>query len=349
MIDTALLSSICEVPGAPGYESRIRNLILQHVNPLCDSVHTDNLGNVIALKKGKENKKVMTAAHMDEISFIVTHIEEGGFVRFHTLGGFDPKTLTAQRVIIHGKEDIIGVMGTKPIHTMSAEERTKTIKTTDFFIDTGRSTEELKQLIEVGNVITRERGLIEMGNCINAKSLDNRISVYILLETLKKLKDIEIPYDFYGVFTVQEEVGLRGATTAANSIHPDFAIALDVTVASDMPGLQPYEFITSLGKGTAIKVMDGSVICDYRMVEFLKHTALTCNIPHQMEVLTAGGTDTAQLQRAGNGGSIAGAISIPTRYLHQVIEMCHKEDVANSIELLFQAICNIDQYNWNHK
>jgi putative aminopeptidase FrvX len=349
MIDIALLAKICELPGAPGYESKIRNFIIEQVTPLCNSVYTDNLGNVIALKKGKENKKVMSAAHMDEISFIVTHIEEGGFVRFHTLGGFDPKTLTAQRVIIHGKEDIIGVMGTKPIHTMSAEERNKTVKTTDFFIDTGRSTEELKQLIQVGNVITRERGLIEMGNCINAKSLDNRISVYILLETLKKLQNQEIPYDFYGVFTVQEEVGLRGATTAANALHPDFSIALDVTVASDMPGLQPYEFITSLGKGTAIKVMDGSVICDYRMVDFLTKTATDVNIPHQMEVLTAGGTDTAALQRAGNGGSIAGAISIPTRYLHQVIEMVNKDDVLNSVELLYHAICKIDQHDWNHK
>jgi endoglucanase len=188
-----------------------------------------------------------------------------------------------------------------------------------------------------------------MGNCINAKSLDNRISVYILLETLKKLQNQEIPYDFYGVFTVQEEVGLRGATTAANALHPDFSIALDVTVASDMPGLQPYEFITSLGKGTAIKVMDGSVICDYRMVDFLTKTATDVNIPHQMEVLTAGGTDTAALQRAGNGGSIAGAISIPTRYLHQVIEMVNKDDVLNSVELLYHAICKIDQHDWNHK
>ena len=348
-MDIKLLSKICAIPGAPGYESRIRNFVIEEVRPYCDVIEVDKLGNVIAVKKGKDPKKVMSAAHMDEISFIVTHIEEGGFVRFHTLGGFDPKTLTAQRVIIHGREDVVGVMGTKPIHTMSPEERTKPVKTTDFFIDTGRSTEELKSLVSVGDVITRERELIELGNCINSKSMDNRISVFILIETLKKLQNVAIPYDFYAVFTVQEEVGIRGATTAANGIHPDFAIALDVTVASDMPGLQPFEFITSLGKGTAIKVMDGSVICDYRMVDFMKKTASKYNIPHQMEILTAGGTDTAALQRAGNGGAVAGAISIPTRYLHQVIEMCHKDDVIHSIDLLCHVLCELDQYDWNHK
>ncbi|HMP28738.1 MAG TPA: M42 family metallopeptidase [Saprospiraceae bacterium] len=349
MLDIALLSKICELPGAPGYEYRVRNFIIDQVRDYCDEVEIDNLGNVIAIIRGNSNRKVMSAAHMDEISFIVTHIEEGGFVRFHTLGGFDPKTLTAQRVIIHGKEDILGVMGTKPIHTMTAEERNKPVKTTDYFIDTGRTSEELKTLISIGDVITRERSLVQMGNCINAKSLDNRISVYILVEVLKGLKNKTIPFDFYAVFTVQEEVGLRGATTAASYIQPDFAIALDVTVASDMPGLQPYEFITSLGKGTAIKVMDGSVICDYRMVEYMKHISQAHSISYQLEVLTAGGTDTAQLQRAGIGGSIAGAISIPTRYLHQVIEMCNKDDVMATIKLLSQCIINIDKFDWSHK
>jgi endoglucanase len=349
MVDIVLLSKICEIPGAPGYESKIRNFILDVIKPYADEVKVDNLGNVIALKKGQTNKKVMSAAHMDEISFIVTHIEEGGFVRFHTLGGFDPKTLTAQRVIIHGKQDVMGVMGCKPIHTMTAEEQNKPTKIHDYFIDTGRSSKDLKEIIGIGDVITRERSLIEMGNCINAKSLDNRISVYILIETLKKLQNQVIPYDFYAVFTVQEEVGLRGATTAASAIQPDYAIALDVTVASDMPGLQPHEYITSLGKGTAIKVMDGSVICDYRMVEYMKKVAIEKNVTYQMEVLTAGGTDTAPLQRSGMGGSIAGAISIPTRYLHQVIEMCEKDDVIASINLLTHCITDITNFDWSHK
>ena len=129
MIDVELLKKICETPGAPGFEQRIRNLVLQEATPLVDEIYTDAMGNVIAVKKGREDKRVMIAAHMDEISFIVTHIDDDGFIRFHPLGGFDPKTLTSQRVIVHGKEDVIGVMGSKPIHLMKPEERTKAVPT----------------------------------------------------------------------------------------------------------------------------------------------------------------------------------------------------------------------------
>ena len=308
MINIPLLSRICKAPGAPGFEQRIRALVMEEVKDLVDDMYTDSMGNVIAVKKGKGDKRVMIGAHMDEIGFIVTHVDEYGFVRFHTLGGFDPKTLTAQRVIIHGKEDIIGVMGSKPVHLMSLEERRKGVKIQDFFIDTGRSKEEVDALIEVGNPITRERGLIEMGDCINCKSLDNRISVYILLETLRTLKDKEVPYDIYGVFTVQEEIGIRGAAVAAQHINPDFGFGLDTTIAFDVPGSQPHEQITALGKGAAIKIMDGRTVCDYRMVSYLKELANLYDIKWQPEVLPAGGTDTEGIQRRGKNGSIAGEI-----------------------------------------
>lgn len=349
MIDVSLLSEVCKVPGAPGYEQRIRQFILDKVGAYVDEVFTDSMGNVHAVKKGKESKKVLVAAHMDEISFMVTHIDENGFIRFTTLGGFDPKTLTAQRVIIHGKEDIIGVMGTKPIHVMTAEERSKMPKTTDFFIDTGLPVEKVKELVEVGNTITRERALIEMGDCVNSKSLDNRVSVFILLEALRELKDQSIPYDLHACFTVQEEVGLRGAMTAASGVNPDFGIALDVTMAYDLPGAANYEVVSKLGEGTAIKVLDGMTICDYRMVNFMKEVASKHEIKHQLEVLTAGGTDTAGLQRYSKGGCIAGAISIPCRYLHQVIEMNHKADIRDSITLLVACLKEIHQYDWSFR
>ncbi len=289
----------------------------------------------------------MVAAHLDEIGFIVKHIDEQGFVRFHTLGGFDPKTLTAQRVIIHGKQDLVGVMGSKPIHVMSPEERKKVPQTTDYFIDLGMKAEQVKELVQVGNPITRERELIEMGDCVNCKSIDNRVSVFILMETLRQLG--EVPYDVYGVFTVQEEVGLRGANVAAHHINPDFGIGLDTTIAFDVPGAQPHERVTSLGEGAAIKVMDSSTICDYRMVDFMKQTADKNSIKWQLEVLTAGGTDTAGVQRMGKHGAIAGAISIPTRHLHQVIEMANKEDIEACIQLLKASLETIDQFDWAHR
>jgi putative aminopeptidase FrvX len=347
-INVELLKTICETAGAPGFEKQIRDLIIGFIQPHVDSYHIDNLGNVVALKKGTsaEEKKVMVAAHMDEIGFVVTHIEDGGFVRFHTLGGFDPKTLTAQRVHIHGKEMVCGVIGTKPIHVMAPEERTKMPKTTDYFIDTGMKKEALENLIKIGDPITWQRELIEMGDCVNCKSIDNRVSVFILIEALKKIKNN--PYDLYAVFTVQEEVGMRGAYVSAHKINPTFAIALDTTIAYDVPGAQAHEKITELGKGAAIKIMDGATICDYRMVEYMKQTADKSKIEWQPEILPAGGTDTAGMQRMGKDGAISGAISVPTRHLHQVIEMANKEDIDRCIKLLVAAVSDLDSFDWSH-
>jgi len=314
-----------------------------------DELYTDRMGNVISVKKGEQEKKLMLAAHMDEISYIATHIDEEGFIRFQPLGGFDPKTLTAQRVIIHADQDIMGVMASKPVHIMNQEERKKMPEIKDFYIDTGLPGSEVKKRVNPGTPITRERELIEMGDCVNAKSLDNRVSVYVLLELMKDLAPLQVPYDVYGVFTVQEEVGIRGATVAASAIHPDFGIAIDTTVAYDLPGAQSHEVITRLGKGAAIKVMDSMAITDYRMVRFMKETGEKHEIAYQMEILPNGGTDMAAIQRAGNGGAISGAVSIPTRHLHQVIEMVHKRDVRQAIELLRYCILEIDDYDWRFK
>jgi len=349
MIDVSLLKQICEIPGAPGFEKPVRDLVVSLVSPYVDEVRIDNIGNVIALKKGTRNldgKRVMLAAHLDEIGFIVSHIDEQGFLRFNTLGGFDPKTLTAQRVIVHGKKDLIGVMGSKPIHVMTAEEKTKLPKTTDFFIDLGMPKEEVDKYITIGDPITRDRELIEMGDCVNCKSIDNRVAVYIVIEALKQLTNPA--YDVYAVFTVQEEVGIRGANVAAHQINPDFGIALDTTIAFDVPGAAGHEKVTELGKGTAIKIMDAMTICDYRMVAFMKQVAAKESISWQPELLTAGGTDTAGVQRMGKQGAIAGAISIPTRHLHQVIEMAHKKDIADSIALLVACLEQLDSYDWSH-
>ncbi|HTF81983.1 MAG TPA: M42 family metallopeptidase [Cytophagales bacterium] len=348
-MDLNFFSKICEIPGAPGHEHNIRDYVKQSIESYVDECRVDNIGNLIAVKKGTrnpQNKKVLVAAHLDEIGFIVTAIDDKGFVRFHTLGGFDPKTLTAQRVIIHGKKDIIGVMGSKPIHVMTPEERNAVPKITDYFIDTGFSKEELLEFIKVGDVITRERTMIEMGACVNCKSLDNRVSVFILIETLRRLQ--EIPYDLYAVFTVQEEMGGRGATVAAHQVNPDFGIALDTTIAYDVPGAREQEMVTKLGQGAAIKIMDSSVISDIRMVSYMKALAESHQIKWQPEILTGGNTDTAALQRNGKNGSIAGAISIPTRHIHQVIEMVHKQDVEDCIALLKVSLEHLDDFKYEY-
>ncbi|MBS3807173.1 MAG: hypothetical protein KGY60_06680, partial [Bacteroidales bacterium] len=254
-IDFNLLKRISETPGAPGFEAPIRNLVIQEVKPWVDEINVDNMGNVIAFRKGKGDKKVMLAAHMDEIGFIVNHIDDQGFIRFIPLGGFDPKTLTSQRVVVHGKEELIGVMGTKPVHMMSEEEKKKNVKMEDFFIDLGMPKEEVEQYVQVGDPVTRERDLIRMGHCVNGKSLDNRISVYVLIETFRQLHDQHVPFDVYGVFTVQEEVGIRGAQVSTQEVQPDFGLAIDTTIAFDVPGSQPHQQVTRLGNGVAIKML----------------------------------------------------------------------------------------------
>ena len=338
-----LLKKISETPGVAGYEQQNRELIQQEIEGLADTISTDNLGNLVAFRKGKTDKRLMIAAHMDEIGFIVSHIDDNGFLKFIPLGGFDPKTLTSQRVIVHGKRDIIGVMGSKPVHLMTEDERGKNVKIQDFFIDLGMKKDEVLDIVSIGDPITRERELIEIGNCINGKSLDNRISVFVLIEALKAIKDKEIPMDLYAVFTVQEEVGLRGAQVATLNIQPNIGLAIDTTIAFDVPGSQAHEQVTKLGNGTAIKIMDSSVIADPRMVAFLKKTATSNEIKWQPELLPAGGTDTANLQKMVKGGAIAGAVSIPTRHIHSVIEMVNKEDVEASIRLVSEAILAMDE------
>jgi endoglucanase len=347
-LNISLLKKISETPGAPGFEKHIRNVIIEQVNDLVDDCSVDNMGNVIAYRKGKSDKKVMLAGHMDEIGFIVNHIDDKGFIRFIPLGGFDPKTLTSQRVIVHGKKDLIGVMGSKPVHMMSDEEKKKAVKTEDFFIDLGLKKEEVEQYVQVGDPITRERELVEMGNCVNGKSLDNRISVFILIEALRELKDQSLPYDIYAVFTVQEEVGIRGAQVAAQQIEPDFGFGIDTTIAYDVPGAQPHENVTRLGEGVAIKMLDATAIADYRMVDYMKGIATKHNIKWQAELMAKGGTDTGMVQRMTKSGSIAGAVSVPTRHIHQVIESVHKEDIITTVEFLKLCLTELDQKDWSH-
>jgi putative aminopeptidase FrvX len=336
-LDLVLLRKLCDTPGAPGREERIRQLVVEALSPICDEISVDVLGNVIgrrrgrAVAEGRKALKLMLSSHMDEISFIVTHVDDQGFIRFSTLGGFDTKTLTAQRVVVHGTKDILGVMGSKPVHVLSDEEKKSAPKIEDFFIDVGLPAAEVRSIASVGDVITRQRELVEIGNTLNGKSFDNRMGLFVMIEALRKAREHEL--DVHAVASVQEELGMRGANVAARNIDPDIGIALDITVANDVPEAKPHEHVTRLGQGTAIKVMDSSVVCHPKVVSFLKKLAEEKKIRYQMEVLPRGGTDTAAIQRAGKGAA-AGCISIPTRYVHSVIEMCHKEDIQASIDLL---------------
>ena len=218
----------------------------------------------------------------------------------------------------------------------------------DYFIDTGRPKKELDKIISVGDTITRSSELIEMGDCINCKSLDNRVSVFILIEMFREMKKTP-PYDVYGVFTVQEEIGIRGANVSSMDINPDFGFGLDTTIAWDTPGSTKQEQVSALGDGACIKVMDSATVCDYRMVKYMKELSKKKKMKTQLEILPAGGTDTAGIQRMNPGGCIAGAVSIPTRHIHQSIEMVHKKDVRGAIDLLRHSVENLHTYDWSFR
>lgn len=346
-LDIELIKRLTQTPGVPGYEDSIREAIIEEITPFTDSVEVDNMGNVIAVKKGFSDteKRVMVDAHMDEIGFMVTHIDANGFLKLHALGGFDPKTLTSQRVIVHGKKDLPGVLGSKPIHEMSAGERGKAPAMESYFVDLGLPKEEVVKFVYPGAVISRVGEVLELGNCIASKSMDNRICVYVLIETLKQLE--ETPYDVYATFTVQEEVGLRGAELVSKQVAPDFALCLDVTIGNNTPGTSEDKRVTALGEGAAVKIVDGGILCDARMIEFLKYTAERNEIKSQTEILTLRGkTNTAFMQRSTPGGAVAGAVSVPLRYLHQTIETAHKDDIKACIALLTASLETMDKYHW---
>lgn len=343
MIDFDLLSKIIRTPGAPGHEKPVRELLTPLLEDLCDEVYTDGIGNLIARKKGS-GPRVMLAAHMDEISLIVTHIDASGFIRFSTLGGFDPATLVSQRVMVHGREELPGVIGTKPVHIQSDSEKKSAIKLENLFIDVGLPEKKVKEQVSPGTVITRDREMIRMGDFVTAKSLDNRISVYILLEALKRQQGESA--DLFAVFTTQEEVGLRGARVAAQAIQPEIGINLDVTLANDLPGVSEQDYCTKAGEGIAIKIMDKSIICTPSLTQFLMDLAEQNNIPYQREVLTAGGTDTSAMQYLMGIGSHVTSISCPARYIHSTAETCAISDVEAGIRLTTEVMSSLKNYSF---
>ena len=327
-----LLKRLSEAAGVPGHEGEVRAIVKGALDGNVDTLQTDHLGNLIAHRKG-EGPVVAVAAHMDEIGFIVSFIEEKtGFLRIQPLGGFDPKTLVAQRVIVHTEErSFIGCIGSKPVHIMTEEERKKPLEIKDLFVDLGLTESEVRKNVPIGSPITMMQSFLSYENVISGKALDDRAGVYIGIEALKKAA--QTACDLYFVGTTQEEVGLRGARVAGFSIKPDIAIALDVTIAADMPGVSDAQHVTKLGEGVAIKIADSSSISHPGLVKAMRDLAEEKCIAYQMEILPRGGTDAGALQMAQEGAAVI-TLSLPTRYVHSVVEMAHTSDVSAAIDLL---------------
>jgi endoglucanase len=333
-VNVALLKRLTETPGISGREERVRAVVIEQLRPLVDELRVDAMGNVIAVKRGSSARKVMLAAHMDEIGFMVKHIEDRGFLRLQPLGGFDGRVLVAQRVLVHARqgEPLRGVLtpATKPIHLLG-DEKPGAPKLEEFYVDLGMSGDQVRARVEIGDPVTMDRTLEATGECAISKALDDRAGVFTMIEALRKLGQHDVT--IVAVATVQEEVGLRGATTSAYGVEPDVAVALDVTLAMDTPGQPESEAVTRLGSGAAIKISDGSTISNYKLVRHLREVAERHEIAHQMEILPRGGTDAGAMQRA-RAGVPAITLSIPLRYVHTVNEMVNLSDLDAASSLL---------------
>ena len=327
-----LLKRLSEASGIPGHEEEIRAIIREALAGVVDGIEIDLLGNIIAHKRG-EGPKVAVAAHMDEIGFLVSYIDENtGFLRVEPLGGFDPRTLIAQRVRVHTNSGVlIGAIGVKPVHILPEEERKKVPQVKDLFVDVGLPAGKVVELVSVGDMVTLHQEFVEMGELVSGKSLDDRLGVYVGIEALRKVRAHRA--DIYFVGTVQEEVGLRGARTSAFAISPEIGVALDVTIACDIPDAKPQERVTEVGKGVAIKLKDSASISHPRLVKFLVDLAEEKGIPYQLEILPRGGTDAGAMQLAREGAAVV-TLSVPTRYVHTAVEAAHKKDIQAAVDLL---------------
>ena len=333
-LNEALLRRLIETPGVPGREEQQREIAREELGSLTDEVRTDALGSVIGTKRGRDDVRVMVAAHTDEIGFLVKHIDDKGFLRLQTLGGHDPANMVSQRVVVTtaNGEAFRGALQPqrKPPH-IAGEEANKVPKADEFFVDLGMPADEVKEKVRVGDYAVMDRTLEKVGSNFVGKAMDDRVGVFVMYEALRALGDHEATV--YAAATSQEEVGLRGAAASGSALEPTVVVALDVTLAMDIPGGGNENEISSLGKGAALKIMDGYSISHPKLVEHFRAIAEREGIAHQMEILPFGGTDAGGVQRL-HGGIPAITLSIPCRYVHTPNEMVNEDDVQAAITLL---------------
>ncbi|HBU08029.1 MAG: peptidase M42 [Omnitrophica WOR_2 bacterium GWB2_45_9] len=335
----SLLKKIIESAGIPGYESEVARLMFNEFKKVSNDVHIDSFGNVIA-KKGKGKKKIMLAAHMDEVGLLVKHISKEGFISFIKIGGIDDRILPAQRVIIKAKKgDVIGIIGSKPPHLQKEEDKKHPLKYEDMFIDIGcPGREEAEKKIEIGDAVIFEpnSGVLN-GKLYYGKAVDDRVGCYALIKIFEKIK---APAEIYAVATAQEEVGLKGARTSSFKINPDFAIALDTTVAGDTPQIQERESALKLGQGVAITLIEAcgrGMIVNEKVKNILIEAARANKIKYQIDVIDGGMTDGAMIYM-NREGVPTGVLSIPSRYIHSATGVFHIDDVSAAIDLAIKSV-----------
>ncbi len=343
-----MLKELTDAKGIPGNEREARDVMRKYIEPYADEMLMDNIGSLIAKKTGKEGgPKVMVAGHLDEVGFMVTQIDDKGFLRFQTVGGWWSQVMLAQRVTIQTRKgDITGVVGSKPPHILPPDARKKPVEIKDMFIDIGASSkdEAMEWGVKPGDSIVPYFEFTVMNNekMLLAKAWDNRIGCAIAIDVLKKLKDEDHPNVVYGVGNVQEEVGLRGAKTATNLIKPDIGFAVDVGIAGDTPGISEKEAQSKMGEGPQIILYDASMVSHKGLRDFVTDTADKAGIPYQFDAIAGGGTDAGSIHLTANGVP-ALSITIATRYIHSHAAMLHRDDYENAVKLIVEVIKGLDE------
>ena len=332
-----LLKTLCETPGVPGNEERVRNLIKGEIDGLFDAVETDPMGSLLCRRDStaKDPTKVMLLCHMDEIGFLVSYIDEKGFLYLQPVGGFDPRNLFSRRVLVcTDTGDLKGVMnpGGKPLHISSPEDRKKIPEIGEFCVDLGMG-KTAHDVVKIGDMVVMDEPFIEIGDKVVSKALDNRIACWLGIEAIRRLGNKGRGVEIHVVFTTQEEVGLRGARTSAHRIQPDIGIGIDTTLACDTPGVPEKDATTIQGKGFGLHVRDSSFIADKVLVKEIEQIAIAKNIPYQRTMLAAGGQDGAAAQQAAAGARAVGIV-VGTRYIHTVTEMIHKSDLEAALDII---------------
>lgn len=351
LVNIDLLRRLCETPGVPGREERVRKLIESEINGLFDEVRTDAMGSLICTRRPRKGKKgggknkagssptrVMLLCHMDEIGFYVSAIDNKGFLWMNPAGGFDTRNLFSRRVLVCADSgDYKGVMnpGGRPVHISSPKDREKVPEVKEFFVDIGLPGDQVKKKIKVGDYVVMDEPLIEVGNKIVSKALDNRVACWLGIESVRQLDKSGEGHSCEVVvaFTTQEEVGLRGAKTASHAVAPDVGLGIDVTLSCDTPGVPEEEAVTVQGRGFGLHIKDSSFISDYALTAEVEDLAKKKKIPYQRTILAAGGQDGAAAQQAAAGARALG-ITVGTRYIHTVTEMIDKKDLAAARDIL---------------